>query len=459
MPLEGLFPRGGPRPTSSQAERNLYDALKGALPKGWVAWHSLKVRTDQGVEGESDFVIADPDRGFLIVEVKGGQIEVRDGQWLQNGSPLKKSPREQGHRVARAVRQKLEERGRGYSTFRIVTAFPDTGWDQPPTQGDLEGAVLGRADLPYLSDALPAIADRLWQSGERGRPDRSMVRGLHEIWGETWKPSMGLGTRAKLREEELVPLDEEQLHFLDAIEDNPRFLVYGGAGSGKTLLARETVRRLKERGKRPVLLCFTKGLGQALREEAGLDAYTVKDFAVQLVQRAEIDLEVVNNPSQWDADTWALVTLQAAADCVPLAREDYDAFVIDEAQDFDDSDWELIKALAEGCPLYGFGDRAQGFWWNRNVNAELFGATFKLMKRYRCPEKLATFADLYRPRPKGEALPEDALADLVEAVLLPCGEPPPPVLRRSAKPFSRSMPTANAGVLRQVRGRTSGSHL
>ena len=80
MSLAGLWPREQSRPTDSQAEQRVYDALSRTLPKGWTAWHSLRVRTEQGVEGEGDFVLAIPGRGFLVIEVKGGSLEMRDGR-------------------------------------------------------------------------------------------------------------------------------------------------------------------------------------------------------------------------------------------------------------------------------------------------------------------------------------------------------------------------------------------
>lgn len=50
-----LYPKAGPRSTASRAEVAVYDALARALPAGWRAWHSLKVRTKGQWEGEGDF--------------------------------------------------------------------------------------------------------------------------------------------------------------------------------------------------------------------------------------------------------------------------------------------------------------------------------------------------------------------------------------------------------------------
>ena len=101
----GLWPREGQRQTKSEAERRVYDALKAFLPKGWYAWHSLKLRTKtKGEFSETDFIIADPNRpSVLILEVKGGQITQRDGHWYQNNLLLKEPPFDQAFNFRRQL--------------------------------------------------------------------------------------------------------------------------------------------------------------------------------------------------------------------------------------------------------------------------------------------------------------------------------------------------------------------
>jgi hypothetical protein len=66
MSKTGLWPREKPRPTDSHAELNVYDALRQQLPGTWTAWHSLRIRTNEGCEGEGDFVLAVPGRIFTL---------------------------------------------------------------------------------------------------------------------------------------------------------------------------------------------------------------------------------------------------------------------------------------------------------------------------------------------------------------------------------------------------------
>ena len=133
----------------------VYDAMARGLPKGWYAWHSLRIRVPGQRDAETDFVIADPARGILIIEVKGGLIEERDGRWYSNGSLLKQPPREQANRFLSAFLALLHKNGIYPPSCGIATFFPDTAFSAPPGESDVAGCVLGRQDLNRLHKALP----------------------------------------------------------------------------------------------------------------------------------------------------------------------------------------------------------------------------------------------------------------------------------------------------------------
>ena len=81
------FPSGSPT-----SERNVYEALQG-LDDDWLVFHSVGwqgARHGKQGDGEADFVIAHPRKGVMVVEVKGGNVEIRDGRWFsidRSGSP------------------------------------------------------------------------------------------------------------------------------------------------------------------------------------------------------------------------------------------------------------------------------------------------------------------------------------------------------------------------------------
>jgi hypothetical protein len=240
------------------------------------------------------------------------------------------------------------------------------------------------------------MAARLFE-GTRPPRDTDFIEALHALWCETWKPRLSLGTRARVREQELVALDREQLELLDQVDDNTRIVVYGGPGTGKPLLAREMVERLTARSRRPVFLCSTSALAAGLRADGMPDAWTVREFAARLLDQAGVVMQGGASPAAWTSETWELAPLQAAMDALPVLGLAFDAVVVDEGQDPAANDWELVKAVAGSNPLWCFADKGQGFWTERGVPQDLGLATFRLRARYRRPEPLAVFADQYRP--------------------------------------------------------------
>jgi len=123
----------------------------------------------------------------------------------------------------------------------------------------------------------------------------------------------------------------------------------------------------------------------------------VREIAVELLGRARVEPPEPGPTARWSAQSWELVPLQAATDALPLVSLPYDALLVDEAQDMSSNDWDLVQALAGTGPLWIFADDAQSFWSDRQIPAGLTGASFRLMRAYRCPEPLARFADRYRP--------------------------------------------------------------
>jgi hypothetical protein len=366
------------------------------LPEGWTAWHSLRVHAARGAEGEGDFVLAVPHRGVILLEVKGGQVELRGGHWYQNGKRLSAAPREQAHGFSKTLRQQLGARfpGERLPFVVIATAFPETAWEEPPSNGDLEGAVLGAQDLAFLREALEALAERLFQPREA--PSWDWVSALHELWGETWIPEPTLGWRTQEAEVRRVALDAQQLAAIRALTSNPRVLVQGGPGSGKTLLALEVAKRWQAAARAPLLLCFTRALALEFRA-AGRTAWTVRDLAAELVRTRSLPVSAASEPARWSAEEWSEATLLAAAE-VERSPFPCDAVIVDEAQDLEAADWALVRALAGQGPLWIFADEGQGFWPARSeIPAEVRPPfTVVLETRYRCPPAIAAFAELYR---------------------------------------------------------------
>ena len=392
-----IYPLDGPRPTRSAAEKKFYTALKAQLPDGWRAWHSLRLWSAGHSDGEGDFVIAVPKLGMLVIEVKGGRVELAGGRWLQNGKELEKAPRQQAQGFARALVTAVQSRGAKAPPWEIVASFPDVEFSGGPDAGDVAGLVIGERDLAWLDRRLRELAEKT--IAKRSPPEsNTWVDRVHELWGETWVPRVCLSDRVDDAERRRIALDDEQLAILDIAGDSHRALVEGGAGTGKTVIARELMRRAARDDKRTLYLCFTDALAAAMargiageRAKAPMRAAAIRRYARELVVAAG---HVTPQPSR---EFWDEIALQAACDALPPIAERPDMIVIDEAQDLEPSDWLLIEALVGERSLWAFADPRQQFWRGREVPARLFAnaARLRLKQQHRNPAELAAFALAY----------------------------------------------------------------
>ena len=79
-----MVPRS-PYDTNSQAEKRIFEQLRGAFDKRYAAYHSLKpTRHPHKRFPEIDFVTCGPE-GLYVLEVKGGDVSCRG---VRGGRPL-----------------------------------------------------------------------------------------------------------------------------------------------------------------------------------------------------------------------------------------------------------------------------------------------------------------------------------------------------------------------------------
>lgn len=388
-----VHPTSRPRPTKSHAELTLYDALKSCPGEG-VAFHSLRLRDGAGFEGEGDFVLAHPTRGLLVLEVKGGRLELNDGLWRQNGKVLELAPRDQGQRFVRKLVEVLRHAGLEAPSYCVACAFPDCEFSTGPSNGDLQGLVLGARDLPHLATVLDDVFTAAIPH-PRVPKNRRWIEKLRALWGETWVPTVTLSDRVEAQQQR-VALDDAQYRILEFAGDTPRARVTGEAGSGKTLIATELCRRRHAKGLNTLYLCFTDALARAVArqfgDQLGLKAISIRQFAVELLRQSGTPIAT---PSQ---AFWNDVSFQAACDALPPPHERPDMVVVDEGQDFEANDWELVQQLAGPRGLWVFHDERQAFWSERKIPPALeatLGGVLTLQKGQRCPPQLAAFADQY----------------------------------------------------------------
>ena len=138
----------------SQAEAKVYQALRDRLPDRYVVFFEvswiLRREDEHAKDGEADFLVCDPDRGYLCIEVKGGGIAFDgiSGQWFsvdRNRQKYKiKNPIQQALKAKYSVRAKLLEHSRARELCPNNALRGHAVWF--PDVGDT--AVLRRPDMP-----------------------------------------------------------------------------------------------------------------------------------------------------------------------------------------------------------------------------------------------------------------------------------------------------------------------
>jgi hypothetical protein len=162
-------------------------------------------------------------------------------------------------------------------------------------------------------------------------------------------------------------------------------------------------------------LCFTDALARAvqLQFQVGPEprprATSIRQLAVDLLRTHGAPIPPP------DKAFWNEVSFHAAADALPPEAERPEVVVVDEGQDFEESDWLLVEQLAGARGLWIFRDQRQAFWTERVLPPGLAVglAKLKLKQRYRCPPGLAAFAECFATGEAPTARPPPAEVRLV----------------------------------------------
>jgi hypothetical protein len=374
----------------ARAERHVHERLRAALSPEYamltnVAW----LVRGHGVEreGGADIILAHPDKGFLVIEVKVGQIK-RDslGRWWAGSSQLDRSPFEQAADSHHSLVAKLTELPDWEAGLDPIAghavAFPNVdlaGLDASiliGTDADPE-LILDRALLgpdPQRNARIREWVDRsfeLWDSGGERGPGREGIDLLtHVVTAPVELPSL-LRSELKDGNQEVARLTDEQISILDTLRSVRRASIVGGAGTGKTLLAVEEAKRLASEGFDTLLVCINPPLARMLADET-LEANQRSGWRLYVRTFHELaeDLgrEAATLPPKPDPVTpeWFEQVVPRALDAaIPRLGPRFDAIVVDEGQDFESGWFASLERLLRGGKedvLYVFHDPAQGIF-------------------------------------------------------------------------------------------------
>ncbi len=376
---------------ASSAEAKLYEACK-RLKGDFHIFHSVAwISRSEGEarDGEADFLVCHPNRGFLVIEVKGGRIEAdyANGRWtsidVRNKRHEIKDPFQQGVKAKFGILSKLKEH-RDWSRLGIrrvemghAAFFPDVSDGQRLQGPNAPSEIIGDAnDLGNLDAWLNAAFD-YWADREMGATSDPLGAGgmqlMAKVFARVVEARPLISTQLEQEERKRLELTGQQVKLLDYLARKRRVAIGGGAGTGKTVLAAEKARRLANEGFKTLLTCYNKPLGQHLAKlcanQPNLDVMhfhkLCKDAIDEAGRISGRDLILEAKSTYPGKDLWKHYFPIALAYALDIVDKRYDAIVVDEGQDFEEEFWLPVECMLEDAnlsPLYVFEDENQNLY-------------------------------------------------------------------------------------------------
>jgi hypothetical protein len=363
----------------TDSERKVFEELRDQLAEEWEAFHSASWIDRDPVEGarsgEIDFVLCHPDQPLLCLEVKGGGIDSRHGEWYRT------EPDGTRERIPDPFGQALDHR---YDLERLLKKAP--GWNSgTPLMG--HALVLPFKSVHQLAlapDAPREIAiDRVvaYHRGARDKralPGPDGVAAVRDLLVPQVEIRVPMAAEFLEEEEALILLTAEQSMLLARMRRDPRMVIRGCAGSGKTMLGVEHAKRLAAEGKRVLLVCFNRALRDHLRNTSAQKGLTIQNFHAlcrQLASEAKLKL-----PSYPEGEApqryWDEELPDALVEAIGKLGDRFDAILVDEAQDLS-NDW--LAALL--CTLRD--ENNDPVWLFMDDNQRVYSPRLEVSREFR----------------------------------------------------------------------------
>jgi ATP:corrinoid adenosyltransferase len=280
-----MIPPTIPASCPSPGEQEVFAKLKQEeATRDWIVLHSLDIAQHlRQVSGEADFIIIVPSLGVLCLEVKAcHSLERRDGLWFYGHNPKgdPRGPFKQAAEAMHSLRQQVIQNDTSLSRvpFWSAVAFPfiefkAVSGEWHPWQV-VDSARFKRQQIaPLVRGILRSARSHLksqpsakWFRDSDHLPDIQQSAAIARILRPNFEFAEKAQDRRMRKQAEIIHYTEEQFTAIDMMEENPRVLFTGPAGTGKTVLALEVARRAATTGKNVLLVCFNRLLGRWLSD-------------------------------------------------------------------------------------------------------------------------------------------------------------------------------------------------
>ncbi len=399
------------------SEEKFFNACRDQLGPKYHVFFSVRWYSEENgkrIDSECDFLIFNPDYGFLCVECKGGNgiyVDDNDTWFLQEKEEdrkLRRSPYKQAEESMRFFKQYYEdELETAYpGIYGSAVAFPNFAVTTPITVESPLALTIDLNDMGSLQSRIIEIFQyyNVRKGGRTSFMAPDAQKKFINLIDKRIALSIAAGALIEDKERELEEINQTQDVVIDLLTHYPRAFVIGGAGTGKTWIGIKKIRRCLASGKHPLYLCFNKTLAARVATHINSDAadvYCIDDLAEFLLGDLVKKAKVVDGCKEYSDLLEELPDLPK-----------YDLVVVDEAQDFTE-DWAYCVNLLvkDKGSLYVFYDESQ------NVFSRSFGDKFYIdgepfVLRY----NIRNTSNIYQYTLDRTSLGTDTLVNQIEGV-------------------------------------------
>lgn len=419
-----------------RAEIEVFGRLEADLDNSWYAFYSRPWwgLSDRGgeLDGEADFIVAHPDRGMLFIEVKGGGVRFDgdNGKWTSTDglgvTHRIKDPVSQAMVCKHRFEKKLRELP-GWPAapvrLRHGVVFPDSA-----DPGSGVSTIAGSPKMLFcfereFDQALGSwIEARLAPHESRGEqteaiPGAAGVEALRKLVADPVMLRVPLRrtlTAESAQIEELAT--HQQMFVLTILDPEPRVLISGGAGTGKTILAMEMAIRSPANCE-VCLVCYNEPLATWMSALVGarsnVRVTTFHKLCRALVIEAGLQTAEFDRPGPEFYEKHLPELAKQSLLRMPDRR--WDTVIVDEGQDFQPEWWSLVETLVrpgDAGRLRVMYDANQAVYHDRSdPSKSLSGRVFPLRLNLRNTQAIARVTEPLYSGPPVQAIG-------------PAGEPP-----------------------------------
>ncbi|ALO47618.1 nuclease-related domain-containing DEAD/DEAH box helicase [Pseudohongiella spirulinae] len=360
-----IWPRKLPRSILDdprrKAEVRVYNRLADVLDDSFHVFYSSPwLGTDRlgnEKDGECDFLVAHPLLGILAIEVKGGKeisFDPADGLWRSTDhygfihkikDPVAQARSAKHEMLSRLNSSRHWPKRKIYAAHGVI--FPSVASPLTNLGSDKPAAIFccakqfNRGFLTWIRQRL-----REGQTPSDCKPlGHDGVAALTNALAHPFRLSFRVGAALSEAAAEFSTLEPSQYHILEMIQDLPRALIKGGAGTGKTVLAIQEAIGSAQLGYKTLFVCHGRSLARYVKTKTAeinnLFVLSFHELCGFAAHQAGIQINSVQEKKALYNDALPN-SLYEAVHLNPSLK--WDSIVVDEGQDFKNTWWIAIEA-------------------------------------------------------------------------------------------------------------------